>query len=59
MTSVPQATPAVKAAVERLRADMGGHNNLQSRIAQEVLRLRGEGQEELADALAAYGSDHE
>lgn len=44
------------ALVERLRADMGGHNSLGSRVAQEVLRLRLEGQEELADALAALGS---
>jgi len=48
-----------EAIVELLRRDMGGHNNLDSRIAQEVLRLRGEGQEELAaelDALRAKAS---
>lgn len=42
-----------EAIVELLRHDMGGHNDLDSRIAQEVLRLRGEGQEELADELSA------
>lgn len=48
---------AASAAVERLRGDMGGHSCLESRIAQEVLRLRGEGQEGLADELAAIGED--
>src|SRR5690242_8162850 len=42
-----------EAIVELLRHDMGGHNELDSRIAQEVLRLRGEGQEELAAELDA------
>lgn len=52
-------SPQVAAIVERLRSDMGGHNSMESRIAQEVLRLRGEGLEELADELAAQGAGNE
>lgn len=48
-----------QAIVELLRHDMGGHNDLDSRIAQEVLRLRGEGQEELADELNALRATDE
>lgn len=46
-------TERAKAIVERLRSDMGGFNSLSERIDQEVLRLRGEGQQEVADELAA------
>lgn len=49
-----KASLQVEAIVEGLRHDMGGHNSMESRIGQEVLRLRGEGQEELANELAAH-----
>ena len=50
------------AVVERLRDDLGSTDtggstvSMRLRIEQEVLRLRGEGQEDLANELAAYGA---
>lgn len=43
---------AVEATIERVRSDLGGWS-LAERIEMEILRLRGEGQTELADAVAA------
>jgi hypothetical protein len=48
-----------QAIIELLRQDMSGHNDLDSRIAQEALRLRGEGQEELAAELEALRTPEE
>lgn len=45
-----------QAVLARLRADLGG-NRLEQRVAMEVLRLRGEGQFDLADQLAAIKLD--
>lgn len=41
--------------LEHLKDDLGG-NRLDERIHMEVLRLRGEGQEQLSDDLAALAA---
>src|SRR5690242_3610242 len=45
------------AAFQRASADLGG-NSLEDRVAMEVLRLRGEGQFEFADQVAAAHIAH-